>query len=197
MPLWFFGHHFLDIIHFFIYHEPCKIPLYCVSTHYQPCSSCVHFSLCFGVLSRMCVYLWSRPANGFYFINSICFSAEIKYLTLRLWHTSVFALVSTAEQCCDQCVNVKEAAACVYTLVSYSVLYNCICSSQHDMISQCTVSAYRQLFVHAQLWCQSLCGKPWCMEWGACWAVWVCCCHDNHPLNKCAAQKGDWVYARV
>lgn len=72
-----------------------------------------------------------------------------------------------------------------------------MCPSQHDMISRCTLSAYTQLVVHAQLWCQSLCGKPWCMEWGACWAVWVCCCHDNHPLDNCAAQKGDWVYVRV
>lgn len=86
-----------------------------VSTHYQPCSSCVHFSLCFGVLSHMCVYLWSRPANGFYFINSVCFPAEIKYLTLRLWHTLVFALVSTAEQCCDRCVNV---CTIVYALLN-------------------------------------------------------------------------------
>lgn len=86
--------------------------------------------------------------------------------------------------CCDPCVNVKGAAVCM-------------CPSQRDMIPQCTRSAYTQLIVHAQLWCQSLCGKPWCMERGACWAVWVCCCHDNHPLDKCAAQKGDWAYVRV
>lgn len=58
-----------------------------------------------------------------------------------------------------------------------------------NVISQCTLSAYTQLIVHAQLWCQSLCGKSWCMEWGACWAVWVCCCHDDHSLDNCAAQK--------
>lgn len=57
------------------------------------------------------------------------------------------------------------------------------------MISQCSLSAYTQLVVHAQLWCQSLCGKSWCMEWGACWAVWVFCCHDNHPLEVCCAKK--------
>lgn len=38
--------------------------------------------------------------------------------------------------------------------------------------------------MHAQLWCQSLCGKPWCMEWGACWAAWFCCCHDDHHLHN-------------
>lgn len=72
---------------------------------------------------------------------------------------------------------------------SCSVLQIGPSSRQHDMISQCSLSAYTQLVLHAQLWCQSLCGKPWCMEWGACWAVWVCCCHDNHPLEVCCAKK--------
>lgn len=108
-------------------------------------------------------------------------------LTLILWGFGTFrffAHVSTAEKCCDQCVNAKCALS-----VSYTVLQIRVCSSPHDMICQCALSASTQLIVHAQLWCQSLCGKPWCMEWGACWAVWVCCCHDNHPLDNWAAQK--------
>lgn len=77
--------------------------------------------------------------------------------------------------CCDNRVDV-----CVSSM----------CSSQHGVLSPCTLSASTQLVVHAQLWYQSLCGKPWCMEWGACWAVWVCCCHDNLPLINCSAHEG-------
>lgn len=42
-------------------------------------------------------------------------------------------------------------------------------------------AARPRLGVHAWPCCQSLCGQPRCMEGGACWAVWVCCCHDNNP----------------
>ncbi len=61
-----------------------------------------------------------------------------------------FAHVSTAEKCCDQCVHVKGAAECALS-VSYTVLQIRVRSSQHDMISQRTLSASTQLIVHAQL----------------------------------------------
>lgn len=125
-------------------------------------------------------------------ISTIRGSIKINYLCLQSQRISD----STAEKCCDQCA--KEQ--CVSSS-SCSVLQIGPSSRQHDMISQCSLSAYTQLVVHAQLWCQSLCGKSWCMEWGACWAVWVFCCHDNHPLEVCCAKrkkkKGKLVYVRL
>lgn len=62
---------------------------------------------------------------------------------------------------------------------------------------QLTVRAHPRLVVHEQPCCQSLCGQPGCMEGGACWAVWACCCYDNNPLDSCAAQKGVCSSARA
>lgn len=62
---------------------------------------------------------------------------------------------------------------------------------------QLTVCARPRLVVHEQPCSQSLCGQPRCMEGGACWAVWICCCHDNNPSDSCAAQKGVCSSARA
>lgn len=120
-------------------------------------------------------------------ISTIRGSIKINYLRLQSQRISD----STAEKCCDQCA--KEQ--CVSSS-SCSVLQIGPSSRQHDMISQCSLSAYTQLVVHAQLWCQSLCGKSWCMEWGAClgsmglllsWqsSSWSVLCKKKKKVNWC------------
>lgn len=100
---------------------------------------------------------------------------QLKWI-VSLWDCGTFvvffALVSAAEQCCDKCAHVKKGApACVFFTVTSFL--PCLYTARRACTAVMSVFVWEAV-VHGVRCMLGRMGPR--------------CCHDNHPLENCAAQ---------